>query len=132
MLAIAEFGPDKFEIVVPSLSILAEPPVAMVDGNVDQKGTRAAAEAYLKFLYTPKAQAIIARNFYRPFDTTGVDPKDLARFPKLDLVTIDSELGAGAKPRPSISPKGRCSINSTVQAIDRCACQAIARAWASE
>lgn len=96
-LALSEFEPDKFEIVVPSLSILAEPPVAVVDGNVDQKGTRAIAEAYLKFLYTPAAQAIIARNFYRPSDPAAVDPKDLARFPKLELVTIDGEFGGWTK-----------------------------------
>ena len=64
-LTLQEFGADKFEIVVPSESILAEPPVALVDKNVDNKGTRDVAEAYLKFLYTPEAQAIIAKNFYR-------------------------------------------------------------------
>ena len=64
-LTLQEFGADKFEIVVPSESILAEPPVTVVDKNVDSKGTREVAEAYLKFLYTPEAQAIIAKNFYR-------------------------------------------------------------------
>ncbi len=77
-LALAEFGADKFEIIVPSLSILAEPPVAVVDGNVDAKGTRAVAEAYLRFLYTPAAQAIIAKNHYRrasrSMQTPGTSP----------------------------------------------------------
>ena len=65
-LTLKEFGEDRFEIVVPSLSILAEPPVALVDGNVDAKGTRKVAQAYLDFLYSPGAQAIIAKHFYRP------------------------------------------------------------------
>ena len=100
-LAQKEFGADKFDIVVPSLSILAEPPVALVDGNVDAKGTRAAAQAYLEFLYTPKAQAIIARNFYRPRNPEAADPKDLANFPKLDLLTIDKDFGGWAKAQPA-------------------------------
>ena len=91
-LALKEFGPDKFEIVAPSLSILAEPPVALVDRNVDRKGTRKAAEAYLQYLYSPEGQEIAARNFYRPSD-----PKVAARyekqFPKLTLVTIDGAFG---------------------------------------
>src|SRR5690606_20607739 len=69
-LAIKELGPDKFEIVVPSVSILAEPPVAVVDKVVDRKGTRDAARAYLEYLYTPEAQEIIARNHYRPTDAS--------------------------------------------------------------
>ncbi len=96
-LVLKEFGADKFEIVVPSLSILAEPPVTIVDANVDAKGTRKEAEAYLNFLYTPKAQAIIAKNFYRPRKPEAADPKDVANFPKLDLVTIDASFGGWAK-----------------------------------
>lgn len=92
-LALAEFGADKFDIVVPSLSILAEPPVALVDANVDAKGTRAVAQAYLEFLYTPAAQAIIAKNFYRPRNVEAAAKEDLARFPKLDLITIDNVFG---------------------------------------
>ncbi len=65
-LAQEELGPDKFEIVVPKLSILAEPPVAVVDKNVDKHGTREAAEAYLKYLYAPEGQKIAARHYYRP------------------------------------------------------------------
>jgi sulfate adenylyltransferase subunit 1/sulfate transport system substrate-binding protein len=86
--AFDEFGKDQFEIVVPSLSILAEPPVAVVDANVDRKGTRAAAEAYLQFLYTPKAQAIIARNYFRPFHPEFAAKQDLDRLPKVDMITI--------------------------------------------
>ena len=65
-LAVNELGKGKFDIVVPSVSILAEPPVAVVDKVVDKRGTRQVAEAYLKFLYTPEAQEIIAQNYYRP------------------------------------------------------------------
>jgi sulfate/thiosulfate-binding protein len=100
-LALKEFGADKFDIVVPSLSILAEPPVAVVDANVDAKGTRAEAQAYLDFLYTPKGQAIIAKNFYRPRHAENADPKDIANFPKVDLVTIDAVFGGWAKAQPT-------------------------------
>ena len=96
-LAIQELGPDQFEIVVPSLSIKAEPPVAVVDKVVDAKGTRKVAEAYLNFLYTPEAQKIIAKNYYRPSDPKSADPKDLVRFPEVKLVTIDDKLFGGWK-----------------------------------
>lgn len=88
-LVLDEFGADKFEIVVPSTSILAEPPVAVVDANVDAKGTRKAAEAYLQFLYSPQGQAIAAKHFYRPSKPELAAPEDLARFPKIDLFGID-------------------------------------------
>ncbi len=92
-LASEEFGRDKFDIVVPSLSILCEPPVAVVDANVDGKGTRKEAEAYLQFLYTPEGQKIIAHDFYRPIHPESADPADLARFPKLELLTVDHDFG---------------------------------------
>ncbi len=92
-LASEEFGPDRFDIVVPSLSILCEPPVAVVDANVDGKGTRKEAEAYLQFLYTPEGQKIIAHDFYRPIHPENADPADLARFPKLELLTVDHDFG---------------------------------------
>jgi len=92
-LAIEEFGADKFEIVTPSQSILAEPAVAVVDGNVDAKGTRKAAQAYLEFLYTPTAQALIARHGYRPAHPEFAAKEDLKRFAKLSLVTIDNVFG---------------------------------------
>ncbi|TSH90749.1 sulfate ABC transporter substrate-binding protein [Verticiella sediminum] len=91
-LAIKELGPDRFEIVVPSLSILAEPPVALVDKVVERKGTGEAAQAYLEYLYTPEAQEIIARNYYRPRDAT-VAAKYADQFPKVELVTIDEAFG---------------------------------------
>ena len=91
-LALKEFGPDKFGIIAPSLSILAEPPVAVVDGNVDKKGTRKVAEVYLQYLYSEEGQEIAARNFYRPTDAK-VAAKYPQRFPKISLVTIDGAFG---------------------------------------
>ena len=100
-LALDELGADKFDIVVPSLSIKAEPPVAVVDEVVDAKGTRKVAEAYLNFLYTPEAQKLIAHNYYRPSDPKSADPKDLARFVDVKLVSIDDPLfGGWAKAQP--------------------------------
>jgi sulfate/thiosulfate-binding protein len=96
-LILQEFGADKFEIVVPPFSILAEPPVALVDAVVDKRGTRKVAQAYLDFLYSPAAQKIIALNFYRPFKPDAVDPADLARFPKIKLVGIDQVFGGWTK-----------------------------------
>lgn len=96
-LASEEFGKNKFEIIVPPVSILAEPPVAVVVGNVEAKGTRKAAEAYLNFLYTPPAQAIIAKNYYRPAHPEHAAEKDLKRLPKLDLFTVDQLFGGWAK-----------------------------------
>ncbi|HZP13052.1 MAG TPA: sulfate ABC transporter substrate-binding protein [Nevskiaceae bacterium] len=82
-----EFGKDKFEIVAPSLSILAEPPVTVVDKVVDKHGTRKIAEAYLNYLYTDEGQEIIAKNFYRPVNE-AIAAKHASEFPRLDLVTI--------------------------------------------
>ena len=96
-LAIKELGADKFEIVVPSLSILAEPPVAVVDANVDKHGTRDLAEAYLDYLYSPEGQKIAAKNFYRPIDPASADQADLERFVKLDLITVDEVFGGWRK-----------------------------------
>ena len=92
-----EFGADKFDIVVPPFSILAEPPVSLVDHVVDKRSTRKVAEAYLGFLYSPAAQKIIARNFYRPSKPEAADPADLARFPKIQLVSIDQVFGGWTK-----------------------------------
>jgi len=91
-LAVNELGRNKFEIVVPSLSILAEPPVTVVDKVVDRKGTRKLAEDYLKYLYSPEGQEIAARHYYRPFDKK-VAQKYAGQFPKLKLVTIDDTFG---------------------------------------
>ncbi|MGM4916742.1 sulfate ABC transporter substrate-binding protein [Tardiphaga sp. 813_E8_N1_3] len=95
-LAIQEFGKDKFEIVAPSISILAEPPVAVVDTVTDKKGTKAAAEAYLKYWYTKEGQEIAARNFYRPRDA-DIAKKHEASFAKVDLFTIDDVFGGWTK-----------------------------------
>ncbi len=96
-LAGEEFGDDKFDIVVPSLSINAEPPVALVDGNVDARGTRKQAEAYLDYLYSPAGQKLAAKYYYRPFKPELADPADVARFPQLQLVSIDDPLFGGWK-----------------------------------
>ncbi len=95
-LAIHELGKGKLEIVVPSVSILAEPAVALVDKVVDKKGTRKAAEAYLRFWYSPEAQEIAARNFYRPADPK-VAVKYERQFPKVGLFTIDEVFGGWQK-----------------------------------
>ena len=87
----------KFEIVVPSLSIKAEPPVAWVDKNVAKHGTRKQAEAYLRFLYTPEGQRLAAKHFYRPAEPDKVPAADLARFPKVAMVTVDSAFGGWKK-----------------------------------
>lgn len=96
LLATKKLAPGKFDIVVPSVSILAEPPVAVVDKVVDKHGSRAAAEAYLKFLYTPEAQDIIARNYFRPRNPE-VAARYKAQFPNLKLFTIDRNFGGWAR-----------------------------------
>jgi len=96
-----EFGADQFETVIPPQSILAEPPVAVVDANVDAKGTRKVAEAYLQYLYSPEGQTIAAKNFYRPSKPDEVPAAELERFPKVNLVTIDDPIfGGWAKAQP--------------------------------
>jgi len=99
-LAVKELGPDKFQIVVPSTSIVAEPPVAVVDKVVDKHGTRAVAQAYLDFLYTSEGQKIAAQNWYRP-----IDPKVAAQFaqqfPSIKLFRIDDVFGGWAKAQPT-------------------------------
>jgi sulfate/thiosulfate transport system substrate-binding protein len=96
LLAIKELGPGKFEVVAPSLSILAEPPVAVVDKVAGKHGTRAVAQAYLEYLYTPEGQEIAAKNFYRPRDP-AVAAKYATAFPKVSLVTIDEVFGGWKK-----------------------------------
>ena len=91
-LSLKEFGADKFDVVYPPSSILAEPPVAIVDKVVDRKGTRAVAQAYLEYLYTPEAQEIEAKNFYRPIDP-AVAARYASKFPKLKLFSIDDTFG---------------------------------------
>lgn len=95
-LAVKELGPEKVEIVTPSLSILAEPPVAVVDKVVDKKGTRKVAEAYLQFLYAPEGQALAARHYYRPRDAKALSQAPV-KFASLKLITIDEEFGGWQK-----------------------------------
>ena len=94
--AIEEMGLGKFEIVVPSISMLAEPPVALIDRNVDRKGTRKPAEAFLRFLYSPQAQEIIARHHYRPRDAETAR-RHAADFPRVQMFTIDRNFGGWAR-----------------------------------
>lgn len=96
LLAQRQLGKGQFEIVTPSISILAEPPVAVVDKVVDRKGTRKVAEAYLNFLYTPAAQDIIGRNYYRPRDTAAA-AKFKGQFRNIPLFTVDRNFGGWAK-----------------------------------
>jgi len=95
-LSLKEFGADKFEIVNPTISILAEPPVSIVDKVVDQKGTRETATEYLQYLYSPEGQEIAAKNFYRP-RAAEVAAKYAAQFPKIELFTIDDVFGGWTK-----------------------------------
>jgi sulfate/thiosulfate transport system substrate-binding protein len=100
-LALDEFGADKFNIVVPPQSILAEPPVAVVDGNVDAKGTRKVAEAYLNFLYSDEGQKLALKHHYRPSKPEVVDAAELAKLPKVNLISIDDPIfGGWAKAQP--------------------------------
>ena len=92
LLAKKELGPEKFDIIAPPLSILAEPPVAVVDKNAEKKGTLKQANAYLKFLYTPEAQTIIAENYFRPIDPT-VAAKYATQYPKVKLFNIQDLAG---------------------------------------
>jgi sulfate transport system substrate-binding protein len=92
LLAQKELGPDKFDIVAPSLSILAEPPVTVVDKVVDKKGTRAVATAYLEYLYTTEGQTLAAENYYRPIDP-AVAAKFAKQYPKVNLFTIEDVFG---------------------------------------
>jgi sulfate/thiosulfate transport system substrate-binding protein len=95
-LSIDEFGKDKVEIVVPSVSILAEPPVAVVGKTVDRHGTRALAEEYLKYLYSPEGQELVARHYYRP-RSKEVAAKYTERFPNLPMFTVDDLFGGWTK-----------------------------------
>jgi sulfate transport system substrate-binding protein len=92
-LAVNEFGPDQLEIVVPSISILTEPPVTVLDANAEKHGAADVAKAYLEYLYTPAGQAIIAKHYYRPIAPEHAAPADIARFPEIDFLTIDGDFG---------------------------------------
>lgn len=96
-LSVNQLGSDKFDIVVPPISILAEPPVAVVDKVVDKRGSRKVAEAYLKYLYSPEAQRLVAKHFYRPAYPQHADAADIARLSKSKLFTIDEVFGGWQK-----------------------------------
>ena len=96
-LSLAEFGADKFDIIVPSISILAEPPVAVVDEFAKKHGTTEVAKAYLEYLYTAKGQQLAAKYFYRPAKADLVDAKVLEQFPKLPLFKLDEVFGTWKK-----------------------------------
>ncbi|MDR5651176.1 sulfate ABC transporter substrate-binding protein [Ruixingdingia sedimenti] len=98
-LALKELGEDEFDIVVPSLSILAEPPVTLVDANLTDEATRTLAAAYLDYLYSPEGQALAFKHFYRAWDKSAAAPEDVARFPELELVDI-AHFGGWAKAQP--------------------------------
>jgi sulfate/thiosulfate transport system substrate-binding protein len=104
-LALEELGPDAFDIVTPSISILAEPPVALVDANVDRKGTRDLAQAYLEYLYSDEGQAIAAAHYYRPFRPEAAAPEDIARFGEVNLVTI-ADFGGWREAQPTFFGDG--------------------------
>jgi sulfate/thiosulfate-binding protein len=99
MLSLNEFGKDNLELIMPSISVLTEPPVTVVDKNVDKHGTREVAEEYLKFLYTPEGQEVCAKSFYRPRDP-DVLAKHKAAFPDIKLFTVDELFGGWAKAQP--------------------------------
>jgi len=98
LLAVKKIGADKVEIVVPSVSILAEPPVAIVDDVVDKRGTREVATAYVQFLYSPEGQKLAAENYYRPRDASAAAA---GAFPELKLFTIDDTFGGWQKAQPA-------------------------------
>ena len=104
-LSLAELGPDQFEIVTPSVSIKAEPPVALVDGNVDARGTRKVAEAYLQYLYSDVGQKIAAKHYYRPYKPELADKEDIARFADVKLATIE-DFGGWAEAQPKFFGDG--------------------------
>jgi sulfate transport system substrate-binding protein len=99
-LAVNEFGAEKFEIVVPSISILAEPPVTVVDKNAAAHDALEVAQAYLEFLYSPAGQRLAAKHYYRPVSPEHAAPADLQRFPTVELLTIDSDFGGWQQAQP--------------------------------
>lgn len=100
VLAVKELGPDELEIVAPSVSILAEPPVAVVNGNAKKHGAEAAAKAYLEFLFSAEGQKLAAKHYYRPVFPEHADPAALKHFPQIELFTIDEVFGGWQKAQP--------------------------------
>lgn len=104
-LALDELGPGQFEIVTPSISVKAEPPVALVKGNSDTHGTTKVAEAYLEYLYSDEGQKLAAKNYYRPSDPSKANPDDIKRFAKVELSTIE-DFGGWSKAQPQYFDDG--------------------------
>ncbi len=104
-LSIKQAGPGSYDIVIPSISILAEPPVAVVDKNVDRHGTRTLAEAYLTYLYSPEGQDVVGRNFYRPRGAAAL-AKYGHQFPKVPMVTVETAFGGWQKAQPEFFGNG--------------------------
>lgn len=104
-LALRDLGEDKFDIVVPSISMLAEPPVALVEGNIKSEEQKKAATAYLEHLYSPEAQALAFKNYYRAWDTSAAAPEDLARFPEVKRLTI-ADFGGWEEVQPAFFGDG--------------------------
>lgn len=104
-LALAEQGDGAFDIVVPSVSMLAEPPVTLVDGNITSERQRAVAEAYLEHFYSPEAQALALQNYYRAWDTSAASQEDIARFPEVTRLSID-DFGGWADVQPTFFGDG--------------------------
>jgi len=96
LLAVKELGPDKYEIVVPTLSIVAEPPVTVMDKVAEKHGTQKVAKAYLEYLYSPAGQKLAAKHYYRPVIADAVSAEEMARFPKVECFTIDEVFGGWA------------------------------------
>ena len=96
LISLKEWGPDKFDVITPSISILAEPPVSIVDKVVDRRGTRKVAEEYLKHLYSDEGQEIIAKNYYRPINPK-IAAKYASQYPKVNLITVDNTFGGWQK-----------------------------------
>jgi sulfate transport system substrate-binding protein len=105
LLAVKELGPEKFEIVVPSVSILAEPPVTVVDKVADKRGTRKVSEAYLEYLYADEGQDLAGKHFYRPRDAKAA-AKYAKVFPKVNLITIDEAFGGWQKAQKTFFADG--------------------------
>ena len=104
-LALEELGPDAFDIVTPSVSILAEPPVALVPGNAERKGNSEVAQAYLDYLYSDEGQALAAKHYYRPSNPDAAAPEDIARFGEVNLVTIE-DFGGWREAQPAFFGDG--------------------------
>ncbi len=104
-LALEELGPDAFDIVTPSISILAEPPVALVPVNAEKKGNLDLAQAYLDYLYSDEGQAIAAKHYYRPVRPDAAAPEDIARFGEVNLVTIE-DFGGWREAQPKFFGDG--------------------------